>query len=80
MKKRVQFKIVATTAFIELISKEFSGTQGKELKGNLRKLAKVIVTELRLGGQEQVTQERILQAVKTIGGKACRYQKSVLFR
>ena len=79
MKKRVQFKIVATTAFIKL-SKEFSGTQGKELNGNLRKLAKVIVTELRFGGQEQVTQERILQAVKTIGGKACRYQKSVLFR
>lgn len=44
----------ATTAFLEL-STEFFGTQDKELKGKLKKLAKM--TELSLEGWEQVRKE-----------------------
>lgn len=54
---------------------EFSGTQEEELEGNLRKLAKVIITELSLGRWEQVSQGKNIQAVKTVGGKAYMCQK-----
>lgn len=54
--KQVHVKIGTTTAVLEL-SAEFSGTQEKELKGKLRKFAKVIVTEPSLGGWELVRKE-----------------------